>query len=603
MSPGFDDPHPQTRRFVSYECVFCHDAIPKIPAGHDAPGSDPVFAGDLPEGIDCQRCHGPGSRHIGLAHTAGAKIADIRAGILNPARLTPALRMDLCMQCHLEPTSGEIVSLIRRFNRGPFSFVPGEPLSNFLLAFDYAPATGHDSKFEIVNSSAYRLRKSQCFLKSNGAMTCERCHDPHNALRGAAAVTHYSDACRQCHASAFNAAVEAGRHPAVEECISCHMPKRRTEDVVHASMTDHLIQRRLPAGDPMAMLAEPHPGAAQEYRGEVVPYYPSVPARTGEDALYRAVAQVAMKNNLPEGVPELTQELARAQPREAEFYMILGNALQDSGKPKDAVEAYEHALRLRPDSPRVLIALAASLKAAGQVPRAGETLNRAIQVAPGSAPAWFQSGVVDYAPGRANAAIGKMSKAVALDPDLSGGRTGLAEILWRTGEIDKAEDQLREAMRMDPYDASAYDLIGRVLAGKGHTAEALFDFERATRLRPGYAPHLYDYALELSSVNRLDDAQVSVAAALRADPSMAEAHELLGGLFAQKRRLPEAAHEYAEALRLRPDFARAHLDLAQVLAAQGDMPGAIEHLRKAASLADPQVAQMAAQALQRLGLR
>src|SRR5690348_10054971 len=39
MSPGFDSRHPPTRRFVSYECVFCHTGIPKIPTGHDAPGS------------------------------------------------------------------------------------------------------------------------------------------------------------------------------------------------------------------------------------------------------------------------------------------------------------------------------------------------------------------------------------------------------------------------------------------------------------------------------------------------------------------------------------------------------------------------------------
>ena len=153
MSPGFDAAHPQTRRFVSYECVFCHDAYPKIPAGHEAPGEAPVFAGDLPEGIDCQRCHGPGANHIATAQTALAKPGDIRASIVNPARLTPALRLDLCMQCHLQPASGEIPSRIRRFNRGPFSFVPGEPLANFLLVFDHAPGTGHDDRFEIVNSS------------------------------------------------------------------------------------------------------------------------------------------------------------------------------------------------------------------------------------------------------------------------------------------------------------------------------------------------------------------------------------------------------------------------------------------------------------------
>ena len=45
------------------------------------------------------------------------------------------------MQCHLEPTSTAIPSLIRRFNRGPFSFTAGEPLGAFVLAFDHAPGT------------------------------------------------------------------------------------------------------------------------------------------------------------------------------------------------------------------------------------------------------------------------------------------------------------------------------------------------------------------------------------------------------------------------------------------------------------------------------
>jgi predicted CXXCH cytochrome family protein len=600
MSPGFDTARPQMRRFVSYQCIFCHDAYPKIPAGHDAPGSDPVFTGDLPEGIDCQRCHGPGARHIVAAQTAGAKSGDIRANIVNPARLTPVLGMDLCMQCHLQPTSGDIPSLIRRFDRGPFSFAAGERLSDFLLVFDHAPGTGHDDKFEIVNSSAYRLRKSQCFLKSNGAMTCTTCHDPHQASHSAEAVRHYTEACRQCHASSFDPSVSAGRHPAAAECVSCHMPKRRTEDVVHAVMTDHWIQRRLPAGDLLADLPERH-GAAAEYRGEVIPYDPPRLPASDENALYRAVAQVLLRNNVEKGAPDLAREIARLKPQNAEFYMVLGEALLDTGKPREAVDAYEHALRLRPDYPRGLISLPGALKASGELSGADATIKRAIQVAPASAAAWFQSGAVAFALGRTADAIQEMEKAVALDPDLPGGREGLAEILLQTGDTGRAENELREALRVDPYDATAYDLTGRVLAGKGQAQEALFDFERATRLRPGYAPHLYDFALELSAVNRLDDAQTSVQAALRADPEMAEGHELLGGLFAGKGQLREAAVEYTEAIHLKPEFARAHLDLARVLAAQGNMPGAIEQLRQAAGGSDRQVALMAAQALHRLG--
>jgi tetratricopeptide (TPR) repeat protein len=586
MSPGFNTEHPATRRFVSYDCVFCHDAYPKIPVGHDAPGSDPVFSGALPEGIDCQRCHGPGAKHAALAATAGARQDDIRASILNPARLTPALGMDLCMQCHLEPTSGSIPSRIRRFDRGPFSFVPGEPLANFLLVFDHAPGAGYDDKFEIVNSSAYRLRKSACFLKSNAAVTCTTCHDPHQTQ-----PANYSAVCRQCHAAAVDAAISTGHHPAATECVSCHMQKRRTEDVVHAVMTDHWIQRRPPLRNPLAELPERH-GAALEYSGDVVPYYPLRFQQTNENALYLAIAR-----NVP---ADLAREVARARPREPEFYMALGDAWQRIRKLPEAITAYQQALLLRPDSPRALVTLAGAWKASGELARADEMLRRAILIAPDSAMAWFQSGAVDFDLGRIAAAVEKMEKAVAVDPDLSGGRTGLAEILFRTGKTERAESELRTELRMDPYDASAYDLIGRVLAGEGQAAESLFDFEGATRLRPGYAPHLYDYALELSAVNRLDEARAVVEAALKADPDMAEAHELLGGLLAARRQLPEAANEYAAAIRLNPQFARAHLDLARVLADEGDLPNAIEHLQDAAAGSDAAVAQLAAQTLQRI---
>jgi predicted CXXCH cytochrome family protein len=608
MSPGFDSRHPQTRRFVSYECVFCHNAIPKIPGANQAPGSDPLFNGDLPEGIDCQRCHGPGGNHIRIVRTAGAKAVDIRASIVNPGRLTPDRQMDVCMQCHLEPTSSALPSLIRRFNRGPFSFVPGEPLTNFLLAFDHAPGTGHEDKFEIVGSSAYRLRQSQCFLKSNRAngtkpLTCLTCHDPHRMPRGEAAAQHYNDVCRECHAAALSAKVAAGAHPAAGGCITCHMAKRRTDDVVHAVMTDHLIQRRPPARDLLAELSERHPTDAEEYRGEVVPYYPNPLPRTDDNLLYRAVAQVAMRNNLQQGVADLARETARVRPANSEFYMALGDAWQSSGKPQEAVTAYEQALRLKADFPRELLTLASALKGAGQLPRAEETLKRTLVVAPSNAAAWLQYGAIDFALGRIEAAIAKMEKAIVLDPELPSEHVALAELLLATGQTDRAGAALQEALRIDPYDGTAYNLRGRALAAKGEFAESLYNFEKATRLRPGYAPHLYDYGLALLSVSRFEEAQATAEAALQADPTMAEAHELLGGLLARKRQLPEAAREYQEALRLRPDFDRAHLDLATVLAAQGDMPGAIQHLRAAVRGRDPRVAQAAAAALQRIDQR
>jgi tetratricopeptide (TPR) repeat protein len=603
MSPGFDSQHPATRRLVSYECVFCHDGYPRIPAGHEAPGSEPAFSGDLPEGIDCQRCHGPGATHVETVKAAGASAEKIRASIVNPARLSPKLRMDLCMQCHLEPTSTSFPALIRRFNRGPFSFTAGEPLDAFELTFDHARGAQRDDKFEIVGSSAYRLRQSRCFRESKDALTCETCHDPHRVPPAEEAARHYTEVCRKCHAAALDALISQSAHPVSTGCVACHMPRRRTEDVVHVVMTDHRIQRRPPSGDLLADLPERHSTEAEEYRGEVVPYYPPSLPRTGPDALYHALAQVAAKNNLRAGAAEFARLVSLQPPRDAEWYIQLGDAWLADGEPAKAVAAYEGALRLKPQTVRELQSLAKGLRASGQASRGAEVLQPAIRMAPSNAASWYQSGAMASAMGRTGEALEKMEKAIALDPDLPGAYTTLAAIQRAAGQGGRAETALHEALRIDPYDAAAWDLSGRALAEKGQFPEALYDFERALRHRPGFATYLYDYALTLFRANQFERAEDSAAQAARADPEMAEVHALLGGLLTRKRQLSEAVNEYRDAVRLRPDFARARLDLASALAAQGDMGAAIEQLREVAKGSDPEAARLAAEALHRLGQR
>jgi predicted CXXCH cytochrome family protein len=601
MSPGFDSRHPATRRLASYECIFCHNGYPQIPSANESPGAEPVFSDELPQGIDCQRCHGPGGRHVEIAGIPGATSEQIRKSIVNPGRLSAKQRMDVCLQCHLETTSTAFPAIVRRFNRGPFSFVPGESLEAFELSFDHAPGTGHDDKFEIVGSSAYRLRKSRCFLESKGALTCESCHDPHRVPRGEEAVRHYSQVCRQCHAITFNELVSKGAHPTGDDCVTCHMPKRRTEDVVHVVMTDHLIQRRPPSRDLLADLAERHPTEAEEYHGEVVPYYPQALLNSGPDVLYLALAQVSMKNNLRAGVIELDRQLTAQQPPEAEWYIQLGNAWLSGGEPQRAITADERAVRLKPQSARALQALAQALRASGDVSRADRLLHRAVQIAPSEAASWYQLGTVSLALRQFAEASEELQKAITLDSDLPGVYTTLAGIQAASEQRDAAQATLREALRLDPYDAAAWDLAGRALAEKGQFLESLYDFEKANYYRPNFAPYLYEYGVTLASAGQAERAQEMADAALKADPKLAEAHILRGRLLVQKRQLADATMEYREALRLRPDFARIRLDLASVLANEGHMEQAVEQLREASKSSDPETARLAEEALQRLG--
>ena len=119
------------------------DCVVKIPFDGEVEALTEFFAGDLPEGIDCQRCHGPGRAHVESARN-GASPAAVRAAIVNPGRLAPERQIEVCLQCHLESTSRPLPYSLRRYGRGMFSYRPGEALENYILHFDRAPGTGHD---------------------------------------------------------------------------------------------------------------------------------------------------------------------------------------------------------------------------------------------------------------------------------------------------------------------------------------------------------------------------------------------------------------------------------------------------------------------------
>src|ERR1051325_5673045 len=102
MSPGYDNAHQEDfRRPVPEDCLFCHNGYP----------ADST----LVEGIDCQRCHGPGLRHVQLAASRKANPGEIRAAIVNPKRLDRDRQLDDCMQCHLETTSLRLPNAIRTY--------------------------------------------------------------------------------------------------------------------------------------------------------------------------------------------------------------------------------------------------------------------------------------------------------------------------------------------------------------------------------------------------------------------------------------------------------------------------------------------------------
>ena len=600
MNPGYDRPdHPGFSRLITNSCMFCHNGIPEAPSGGSEAGAEAVFPERMPEGIDCQRCHGPGSQHVQLAESSGAKPEAIRKAIVNPAKLSPERQMEVCMQCHLETTSFRLPNAIVRYEREPFSYKPGEPLGDFMVHFDQAPGKADEDRFEIA-SSAYRLRRSACFLKSEGALRCTTCHNPHEIPRGQEAAQHYTQVCRQCHAAALTQLIASGKHTSSADCIGCHMPKRRTDDVVHVAMTDHYIQRLKPARDLLAQLTERRETEDNSYRGAVVLYYPPKLPKDADRELYLAVAQVSQKSNLNQGIPALSAAIEEYRPEHMEYYLHLADAWSSNGHLEKALPLYEEAVRRKPNSLVALRKLALSLRASGQPARAVEIAKRALEVAPMDATTWHELGLDYLDQGSKSDAIAAFQKAIDLDQDMPEAHNSLGGVWLEGGDLLRAEPAFREAIRIQPDYAEAHSNLGNMLSAAGHFEEARYHFEVALRLKPNYTAARYNYGIALARVKRFEEAQRQIEQLLRADPGHAEGHDLLGNILAARGNVKAALEHYREAVKLQPQFARAHLDLGAMLADLGDIAAAQPHLEKAAESPQSAVRAEAIQILSQL---
>jgi tetratricopeptide (TPR) repeat protein len=610
MSPGYDRAdHQDFRRAIGNDCMFCHNGYP---VGKASDTNEPVFGERLPEGIDCQRCHGPGRAHVESKGSAKT--------IVNPVKLDRDRQLDVCMQCHLETTSLALPNSVRHYERGPYSYQAGEPLGNYATFFDHAPGTGFDDRFEVAHQ-AYRLRKSACFRESQ--MTCTTCHDPHQEQVGKQAEAHYVVVCKGCHAAAHSAGMPAGGG----NCIDCHMPKRRTEDVVHVVMTDHYIQRRKPDRDLLAPLAEEKTIPREPYRGEVVAYYPAQNA----DDVYIVLAQVQNGSNLGAGIASLKSAIEKNPKARAEFVYELGSAYATAGKVDEAVRWFDDAVRRRPGYGTALAKLASTLTSAGRFARAVEAGERAIAVQPGNTIVLTNLGNAYLQLGRTDRARMALEQAVKINADLPEAQNLLGLAVMRKGDRAAADSRFREAILSQPDFAEAHNNLANLLAESGDYAQAGYHFEKAIAANAAYAEAHHGYGMLLLLTRSYDKARGELEEAVRLDPKAAQTHADLADVLAAQRRTAEAIEEYRRAIQLKPaltdaylglgnllakegklseaeaqfrlaiarnpEFHEAHLALGILLASKGAMAEARIHLRKAAESSDPSVRAAALQAL------
>ena len=218
MAPGFGDASQLPLNLPAFTgCLHCHVSGMQPPI-HETQNRYPTPPFSQ-AGVGCERCHGPGAEHA----KGGA--------IVNPAKLDPARRDEVCMQCHLEGKAA-----IEQPGRHLYEYQPGQQLSEYIHYFVFA-----DQQRSLgAVSQVEALAQSVCKKKSGDTMSCTTCHDPHSEPSAAERVSYYRQKCLACH----GAKLGIRHHAEQPDCTSCHMSASLSTDVAHTDVTDHRILRR-----------------------------------------------------------------------------------------------------------------------------------------------------------------------------------------------------------------------------------------------------------------------------------------------------------------------------------------------------------------------
>ncbi len=173
---------------------------------------------------------------------------------------------------------------------------------------------------------------------------------------------------------------------------------------------------------------------------------------------------------------------------------------------------------------------------------------------------------------------------VAKRPQAARPRSYLGAVLLTKGRPAEAMAEFQEASRLEPGNPQAHNGQGSIYLKAGRIPEAIAQYEKAVRAAPGYAEAEFNLGLALLTAGRAIEAMAHERAALQFRPEYADALNTLGNAQFKLGRPAEAVAAYEQAVALKPEEAQYRNNLGIALAHADRLRDAVDQLREAVRL-------------------
>lgn len=430
MAPGFEGGFSSGfNRIIGHECMSCHNSYPDF-----VKTSENKFR-DIPLGIGCERCHGPGSEHVKLIGE-GQRIDTskyIDYSIVNPGKLEKDLQMSICQRCHIQGVS------VLAEGKDYDSFQPGKPITETMKVF-LPKYSGAQTKF-IMASHADRTAMSECYKKSE--MTCISCHNPHVSVKETP-ESKFITACQNCHQANNEAhlkctADEKDLKAEDNNCITCHMPVSPSIDIPNVTIHDHYIRK--PITEAQKNEVEEFIGlrcvtgnekvSNLEFSKAYLSYFESFtsdPSALDSAAYYiqkisnshqkaeQNIRLFYLQNDYPK-IIEASKKLEEKKVKDAWTFYRIGEAYYQNSSFEQAAEMYLKAKKIKPYQLDFQNKLASAYSALGKWQEAQKIFEFIVEEDPKHVSALNNLGYVYFSFGEIEKAENLYEKAINLNPD------------------------------------------------------------------------------------------------------------------------------------------------------------------------------------------
>ena len=502
LPPGFENGHnSRFMRKIGLECMSCHNNYPEFILG-----SENKFA-TVPEGINCERCHGPGSVHI-AQRQIGSRIDTskyIDYSIVNPAKLSIDAQFDICQRCHLQGNT------ILKEGKSFYDFKPGMKLSDYMTVFlpKYKNA---DDEF-IMASHADRLKQSACFIASTSsttkttsnklkpykdAMTCVTCHNPHVSVRETNPNV-FNDACNTCHNTTGKSKLICSKKGVtkISNCVNCHMPKSGSIDIPHVTVHDHYIRKPINKKDKEAIktfiglyaINEKNPNSVTKAKAYLNQY-----EKFDNQFFYLDSAARYLKDKTETDIKANLEPLVQLHFIKNDFNKIssfanqlgdqtilnsllvkksysndhawtsyrIGEAFYNLSDLQRAINYYKKAVDLAPYVLDFKNKYGSALAAKGLLPNAEKEFNEILKENPKHVSALTNLGYIKLTQGKIKEAEQLYFKALSLDPDYEALLLNIAGLYAYKKEFKQAESYLNKIIKRNPNNVKAKQALTQI---------------------------------------------------------------------------------------------------------------------------------------------